>query len=262
LFCIELKRVLTVEKQILADSKSFTLSRKERNFKIETVFDWYEMNIEDILIINKVNLNELYEKWKKNICDKRPCQQQHKEKEKSVENESNIEELKELENSYTSLIQFSEKVSKSHTSSSCDCNSELNLDSILHRQPINEIELHEETCSRLNEELSPLQDNHHDETILLNNDRSTTETLLSDKNSRRSLFKLDKATSTHSLSPIIGKQSNIFDNFFTDLFIFEKNPSRNHNLGKHEHWISNAMASYIHPFNDYPHQQCSIEKKT
>ena len=119
----------------------------------------------------------------------------------------------------------------------------------------------------MNEELSPsppLQDNH-DETILLNsiiNDRLSTETLLSDKNSRGSLFKLDKATSTHSLSPIIDTQSNIFENFFTDLFIFENNPSRNYNLGKHEHWISNAMASYIHPFNDYPHQQCSIEKKT
>ena len=46
------------------------------------------MNIEDILIINKVNLNEFYEKWKKNICDKRPCQKQHKEKESNIENNS------------------------------------------------------------------------------------------------------------------------------------------------------------------------------
>jgi hypothetical protein len=48
--------------------------------------------------------------------------------------------------------------------------------------------------------------------------------------------------------------------FFKDLFIFEKNPSKNSNLGKHEHWIANATASYLHPFHNYPHQQCFLEK--
>jgi hypothetical protein len=114
----------------------------------------------------------------------------------------------------------------------------------------------------------PSIDNHlqHDDESIMLNDRLTNETLaeneqlLSDKNSRRSLFKLDKTTSTHSLPPISSKQSNIFDNFFTDLFIFEKTTSENHNLGKHEHRIANAAASYIHPFHDYPHHQCSLSR--
>jgi hypothetical protein len=93
MFYIGLKRVLTVEKQILTDSQLFTLTKKERNFKIETVFDWNEMTIEDIMIINEVNLNDLYEKWRKNICEKRPCQhhdkiKQQKEEEKESESKS------------------------------------------------------------------------------------------------------------------------------------------------------------------------------
>ncbi len=99
----------------------------------------------------------------------------------------------------------------------------------------------------------------NDESIITDkvNDSLTTETLAeneqlySDKNSRISLFKLDKSTSMHSLLSISRKPSNIFE----DLFIVEKNS----NLGKHEHWISNAMASYLHPFHDHPHQPCFTE---
>jgi len=181
MFYIELKRVLNVEKEILNDSQSFLLPKKERNFSIENFFDWNEMNIEDLIQINEINLKDLYEKWKKNICEKRPCYHQEKIKE-----------------------------NKDPTPSSCDCNSELNLDMILHRQPIDEIELNEETCSRL----SPVgQIENHDKI----NDCLTTETLTEnepDKNSRISLFKQDKSISTHSLSPILRKSSDIFNDFF------------------------------------------------
>jgi len=99
----------------------------------------------------------------------------------------------------------------------------------------------------------------NDESIITDkvNDSLTTENeqLYSDKNSRISLFKLDKSTSMHSLLSISRKSSNIFE----DLFIVEKNSSKNSNLGKHEHWISNAMASYLHPFHDHPHQPCFTE---
>jgi hypothetical protein len=172
---------------------------------------------------------------------------------------------------------------KHHTHSSCECNSELDLDLILYRQPIDEIELNEETCCRLDNELFPLplsnieeienvsETNpimHIEQSITLNsllndilNDRITTETLakndqsLPDESVQTLSLKLDKTTSTHSLPPTLNKQSNIFYDFFH----FEKNTSRNYNLGKHEHWIAIATASYIHPFNDYPHQQCSVE---
>ena len=77
------------------------------------------------------------------------------------------------------------------------------------------------------------QDNpivYNDESIMLNsiitdilNDRITTANnqLSSDNNtSRRSLFKLDKTTSMHSLPE---EQSNIFDDFFTQSIYFRKN---------------------------------------
>ena len=134
------------------------------------------------------------------------------------------------------------------SASSCDCHSDVDLDLLLHRQPLNEIDLNEETCSQ-----SPLTE-PIDDPIISNTDKFneylTTETLAeneelsSDKNSRASLFKLDKSTSIHSLPSI---PSNTFDNFF----IIEKPFSRNPTLGKHEHWIANAMNSYQHPFHDH-----------
>jgi hypothetical protein len=168
-----------------------------------------------------------------------------------------------------SKILFSEKESDEnldHIPSLYEYNSEVHLDSILHHQSIDNIELSSSSSSsntRQAETLSP--DNHivrYDESTMLDslitnllNDRITTETLAennqlsSDTNTRRSLFKLDKTTSMHSLLSTSNEQTNIFSDFFTDLFIFEKPPSRNPNLGKHEHWIANATASYIHPFN-------------
>jgi len=116
-FYIELKRVLTVEQEILNDSQLFSLPKKKRKFPIEIFFNWNEINFEDLLQINKVNLNDLYEQWKKIICKNRSYHHQEE--------------------------------SQDSTRSSCDCNSEFNLDMILHRQPINEIDLNEETCSRL-----------------------------------------------------------------------------------------------------------------
>lgn len=79
---------MTVEEQILTDSKAFLLSKKEQNFKIETIFDWNEMNIEDILEINSVNLNDFFEQWKKNICKKRSCH--HQDKTENVEKQTEI----------------------------------------------------------------------------------------------------------------------------------------------------------------------------
>jgi len=187
IFYIELKRVLIVEQEILNDSQSFSLPKKKRRFPIEIFFDWNEINIEDLLQINHINLNELYEQWKKNICKKRSG---HQEK------------------------------SEDSTRLSRDCNCEFNLDMILHHQPIDEIDLNKETCSRLSR-LSSTEDHIVSDKL---NDCLTTEILTENDqlNSRISLFKLDKSTSTHSLSPILKKQSNIFEDFFTDLFIFEK----------------------------------------
>jgi len=79
---------------------------------------------------------------------------------------------------------FSEKESNENedpTPSSCDCNSELDLDMILHRQAIDEIELNEETCSRLSEKLSPIPSlniEHRENHIVYNDELClTTETL-------------------------------------------------------------------------------------
>jgi len=90
MFYIELKRVLTVEQEILKDSQSFSLSKKKENFPIEIFFDWNEINIEDLFQMKKVNLNDLYEQWKKIICEKRSCDHQNKIKEKKKEEKSNL----------------------------------------------------------------------------------------------------------------------------------------------------------------------------
>ncbi|CAF1501856.1 unnamed protein product, partial [Rotaria sordida] len=177
---------------------------------------------------------------------------------------------------------------ENHALLPCKDNLEDNLDLNFYDQSTNEIEFQDEIYTQLNNELSSSsllnieqtknlsQDNHivyNNESTMLNsiityilNDRLTTETLakndqlLSDKIRQTSLFKLDKTTSIHSLSPILNQQSNIFNNFYKNLFIFENNNiSKNYNLGKHEHWIANATASYIHPFHTYSHQQCFIE---
>ncbi len=132
-----------------------------------------------------MNIEDFYEQWKKTICQKRSYHHQE-EKTNSVDKRN------------PTL-----------------CNSELNLDMILHRQTLNE-----ETYSRCS-----LIDN--DESIITDkvNDNLTTETfgeneqLYTDKNSRISLFKFDKNNSMK---------------IFNDLFIVEKNSSRNLNLGKHE----------------------------
>ncbi|CAF1194795.1 unnamed protein product [Adineta steineri] len=142
-------------------------------------------------------------------------------------------------------------------------NSELNVD-----QPINEITYHHSSSSSsltldIEQTNNLLENNpviYENESIMLSsiltdilNDRLTTETLAgnnplsSDRNNRRSSFKLDKTTSIHSLSTSFNKQSNDF--------VFEKTTARNYNLGKHENWIHNATISYIHPFNDYIHQR-------
>ncbi|CAF2108665.1 unnamed protein product [Rotaria magnacalcarata] len=138
------------------------------------------------------------------------------------------------------------------------------------KKPTNEIEFEEETCDRLNDELSsrfilnteqtkiPSQDNYivyNEESTNLDsiitdilNDCLTTETLA--KNSQTSLLKLDKTTSTHFVLPNLNKQSNVSNDFYTDLFSFEKNTSIDSNLGKDEHWIVNTSASYyVHPFH-------------
>jgi hypothetical protein len=81
IFYIELKRVLIVEQEILNESRSFSLPEKKRSLPIEKFFDWNEMNIEDLWHINTGNLNDLYEQWKKIICEKRPCHHQDKKKE-------------------------------------------------------------------------------------------------------------------------------------------------------------------------------------
>lgn len=185
-FSIELKRVLTVEEEILNDSKLFSLSNKKRNFS----FDWNHIEI------NQINLNDFYEQWKKNICKKRSCHHLEKPKDEEV--------------------------------ISCVDNPECDP------QPMDKIE---ETCNQL----SPIEDIPDKLNDSLTEEN---EQLFSDKNSRTSLFKLDKSTSTHSLS-------STPKDFFTDLFIFEKPSSKNPNLGKHENWIANATASYRHPFHNY-----------
>ena len=93
---------MAVEQQILNESEAFLVTKKERNFRIETIFDWNEMSIGDILEINKVNLNGLLEQWKKSICKKRSCYHQdaivqNREKNESVEKQTDIVQLDEIE---------------------------------------------------------------------------------------------------------------------------------------------------------------------
>jgi nicotinate-nucleotide pyrophosphorylase len=59
------------------------------------------MNITDVLEIHKVNLNDLLERWKKNICKKRSCHhqieiQQNREEDESVKNQVDIIPLDEI----------------------------------------------------------------------------------------------------------------------------------------------------------------------
>lgn len=114
----------------------------------------------------------------------------------------------------------------------------------------------------------PSQDNdivYNNESTILNSIITETlaknDQLLTDKTSQTSLLKLDKATSTHFLLSMPNKQIDIFQDFYKDLFIIEKNTTTIHNLGKHERWIENASASYVHPFNTFSHQTCFYRYK-
>ena len=72
------------------------------------------------------------------------------------------------------------------------------------------------------------------------------------------LIKTDRGTSTSSLLPRARQPSIIAENFLTGLFVYEKASSRNHTLGRHEHWIADALASYAHPFPHHAHQSCAL----
>lgn len=74
--------MLTIEQEILKESQAFSLPKPKQCFSIDTVFDWNELNIEDLLLINKIDFSDLYEQWKKNICQKKSCHHT-KEEEKS-----------------------------------------------------------------------------------------------------------------------------------------------------------------------------------
>ena len=202
------------------------------------MFDWNAMSLDDLLLIHEIDFNELYERWKNKICERRACQHR---KEDSIQ-------VKEVNTTDIGLAE------ESASSSSCACNSEIN------RQP-----LKEETCSQLSSSSSQAKsiDRYtisNSESIIIEKLDNETYTAAneqlssSDTNSRRSLFKLDKTTSMHSLVGSI----EIASDLFTDLFIIEeKNSSRNRlHLGKHEHWIRNAMNSYRHPFADHRSEQC------
>lgn len=232
--------MLTIEQEIFHEAQSFVLPEKKQTSMRETLFDWNAMSLEDLLFIHDIDFNELYEQWKKQICERQPCHHKEAKEMNSTDIHHSEEELKET------------------IPSSCDCN------------------LNEETSSRSSSSSSSSKSKSIDrctisnsESIIIENfDECLTNEILaeneqlssSDTNTRRSLFKLDKTTSMHSFysSSIVENPSD----FFTNLFIVEKNSSENVrlHLGKHEHWITNAMNSYPHPFHDHPHEQCFNEQ--
>lgn len=155
---------------------------------------------------NEMNLDDLYKQWKNSICQNRPCHHHHE--------------------------QFS---------------TEMNID-------LNELKLNEEeTCSRSSLKTDSIEQCtvSESESIIidkvneyLTSERLTEdEQLASDTNSQRSLFKLDKTTSIHSLPLSIIETSS-------DGFIIEQNLSKNRpHLGRHEHWLRDSMNAYPHPFD-------------
>lgn len=188
---IELKRVFMVEKEILNESKLFFPLSKEKQ---KLTKNSNRIDIENLFERNPIDLNNLYQQWKKIICKNHSYHHQEKLDDEIV-------------------------ISKH------------DLDSLI-SQPIDEIEYNEESYRQLSpiEQIEAISDKHND-SLTTENEPLLTE---NKKNSRTSLFKLDKNTSTHSLT-----------------FIPQKS-----NLGKHENWISNAMLSYKHPFHDFPHKPC------
>lgn len=92
MFSIGLKHVLRIEEEILNDSRLFSLSNTKTDFNIETIFNWNEITIEDILEIYKSTINDFYEQWMKNhICAKRSFDRQDKIQENELnEIESNL----------------------------------------------------------------------------------------------------------------------------------------------------------------------------
>ena len=72
------------------------------------------------------------------------------------------------------------------------------------------------------------------------------------------LIKTDHSTSTSFLSPRTREPSNVAQNCLTSLFVDEQASSRHPTLGRHEHWIADALASYTHPFHHHAHQSCAL----
>lgn len=210
---IDLKRVLTVERDIFNESQSFLLPERKQTSLRQCLFDWNEMSLDDILFIHEIDFNDLYEQWKKSICQSRHHEQ---------------------------CSTLSKGSLKDSIPSSCDCQSEVNVD---HHQPIDEFQLNGSRSSLKTESIIIDKANEY-----LTSERLTEdEQLASDTNRRTSLFKLDKSTSMPSLpSPMIEKTTS-------DLFLIEQNSSPNRS--RHEHWITTSMNAYPHPFANHWHER-------
>ena len=186
-----MKCVHTLEREIAKVDQVFAFEKQEEPFPVKPTFNWNEINLEDLLEVHQLNSNDFFEQLLNYICQK---------KRKSV---AKLEESMD-----------SEQV--------CSCDD----DPWPSDQPIAKLGSNEKTSNQLNDKLSSSSSSlsieqtsnqptvyrtasaiiHCLTTDVLNNRLATNEQSLSVENILRSLFKVNKTTSTHSLlsiSPIL-----------------------------------------------------------
>ena len=84
---LELKRVLTVEREILNDHRLFPLATlSSRGFRSANVFDWNATRVDEAWLSDELNADDVYDRWKRSICERTPCQHTRKAEELVDEN--------------------------------------------------------------------------------------------------------------------------------------------------------------------------------
>ncbi|CAF0724063.1 unnamed protein product [Adineta ricciae] len=184
-----MKRVRTLEREIVKEDQVFALEKQEDSFPVKPTFNWNEINLEDLLEVHQLNSNDFFEQLISYICQKK---------------RKNVAKLEESMDS--------EQL--------CSCDS----DPWPNDQPIAKIGSNEKISNQSNDKLSSssfsIEQTSNQPTVyrtasaiihclitdVLNNRLATNEQSLSVENILRSLFKVEKTTSTHSLlsiSPIV-----------------------------------------------------------
>ena len=285
---LELKRVLTIEREILNDSRLFSLATlASRSFRSATVFDWNATRVDDAWLSNEVNADDVYDRWKRSICERRPCQQPAVP-ENRIDTQRNticipiaIEEDRSKGFRPIPLWRVGpewvlrlclETVSDQQEDENSIClSSECSDDSLPLHEAVDQTESPPPLPPTPSDDIeAPLEDDSIKEThpvptfdslihdLLWNGITSEQLSQPFDRPKQTALTKTDHSTSTSSLFPPARQPSNIAQSFLTGLFLFEKASSRNHTLERHEHWIADALASYAHPFPHHAHQSCAL----